>query len=120
MYGFSIASEKPGSFYLVYKHPQARVKSETITVQPDGFLFRMRKFRDVDSLLRFFKEDELKALQRKMQDKRVPNPTSDSSRHHNAQRDGSRDSSRNGRNANQGVHPSRAAMLDPSGRFDKK
>jgi transcription elongation factor SPT6 len=63
-YGFILASEKPGCFYLVFKHPTNRPRTDMITVHPDGFLFRQRKFRDVETLLRYFKEDEMKKMPR--------------------------------------------------------
>ena len=110
MYGFAISSEKPGSFYLVYMHPHARVKSETVTVQPDGFLFRMRKFRDVDSLLRFFKDDEKKTLDKKIKESGGSHSQS-RPRQRDVPRDPNRDS-REGRSSNPGIHPSRAAMVN--------
>lgn len=129
MYGFSISSDKPGSFDLVFMHHQGRVKSETVTVQSDGFLFRMRKFRDVDSLLRFFKEDESKTLQKKIRDSGARPPgRPDQSQSRPRQREGARDSrdpnrdsrdpNRDSRDPNRdgrgGMHPSRAAMVDNS------
>jgi transcription elongation factor SPT6 len=63
MYGFIISDEKPGLFYLVYKHPANSVRTDTIVVQPEGFIFRNHKFRDVESLLRYFKQDEAKKAQ---------------------------------------------------------
>lgn len=113
MYGFSISTEKPGSFDLVFMHHHGKVKSEPVTVQPDGFLFRMRKFRDVDSLLRFFKEDEQKKLKKLMETNNVRLP--DQSRR---PRDGHRDSRHEGssrdKDGRSGMHPSRAAMVDKS------
>jgi hypothetical protein len=111
MYGFSISTEKPGSFDLVFMHYKGKVKSEPVTVQPDGFLFRMRKFRDVDSLLRFFKEDEQKKLKKLMNDhKDQYPPTRPDQSQSRRPRDG-RDNS--GREQN-GMHPSRAAMVSNS------
>ncbi len=107
MYGFSISTEKLGSFDLVFMHNKGKVKSEPVTVQPDGFLFRMRKFRDVDSLLRFFKEDEQKTLKNLMR-KNGHNPDPPQSRR---PRDGYGD---NNHREGTGMHPSRAAMVNSS------
>jgi hypothetical protein len=117
MYGFSISTEKPGSFDLVFMHFKGKVKSEPVTVQSDGFLFRMRKFRDVDSLLRFFKEDEQKKLKKLMTENKdqFPPARPDQSQSRRP-RDGHRDHNpREGTGREQGgMHPSRAAMVSNS------
>ena len=104
MYGFIIAAEKPGCFYLVFKHPLNRTRSEIVTVHPDGFLFRSRKFRDVDSLLRFFKQDEASK-------QTAPAPINQRPPEHRSRPPPSTSRRAPSSAPNGGIHPSRAAMV---------
>ena len=66
VYGFIISSNKPGHFFLVYRHPQNHVRHDTILVKPDGYEFRKRTHQSIDDMLKFFKEDEMrKSLENK-------------------------------------------------------
>jgi transcription elongation factor SPT6 len=57
-YGMILAPEKPGSFYLVWKHLSNNVHHEYVFVDPSGFEFRKTKFGDLNELFAFFKQSE--------------------------------------------------------------
>ncbi|KAJ3101887.1 Transcription elongation factor spt6 [Phlyctochytrium planicorne] len=57
-YGVIISQEKPGQLTLVYQHPSARIKHDYISVGPDGFTFRNKKYRRLDAVFDGFKRDE--------------------------------------------------------------
>lgn len=62
-YGFIISSDKPGSFLLVYRHPNSNnPRKELITVTPTKYEFCGKKFDDIEKLLQKFKEDEQKKM----------------------------------------------------------
>ncbi|KAI8911094.1 SH2 domain-containing protein [Gorgonomyces haynaldii] len=81
-YGFISNQDKPGSFYLVYKHPSASRKFEVVSVKTNGYMFRKKLIPRIDDLLAFFKHDEASKAQqqaRRMQQERpkqqtVPDP----------------------------------------------
>jgi SH2 domain len=67
VYGFIINPSEPGSFQLVYKHPANSVRQEGVGVTNKSYLFRKKEFKDVDSLLNFFKlsaQNEVKQRQK--------------------------------------------------------
>ncbi len=59
-YGFITNRQKPGYFYLVYRHPQNTAKHEPIQPRFDGFIFRNKKFRTLEELIVYFKKEEAK------------------------------------------------------------
>jgi transcription elongation factor SPT6 len=62
-YGFIISPDKPGSFLLVYRHPNSNnPRKELITVTPNKYEFCGKKFDDIEKLLQMFKEDEQKKM----------------------------------------------------------
>jgi transcription elongation factor SPT6 len=58
IYGFILSPEDPGSFMLIYKHPNNSPRQEAISVQPDGYIFRKMKFPTIDLLLQKWQEME--------------------------------------------------------------
>lgn len=62
-YGFIIIPDKPGTFYLVFKHPANSKKYEYVIVKPSGYLFRKKLFITVDELLDSFKANEAEKAQ---------------------------------------------------------
>jgi transcription elongation factor SPT6 len=72
-YGFIICSEKPGSFFLVYRHPANSPRQETVTVRPFGFEFRKKRYQDINDLLASFKQHEAaRATEQKRRDGYIP------------------------------------------------
>jgi hypothetical protein len=60
-YGFIISPDKPGSFLLVYRHPNNNnPRKDIITVTPTKYEFRGKKFDTIGKLLEYFKYDEMK------------------------------------------------------------
>jgi transcription elongation factor SPT6 len=62
-YGFIMIPERPGTFYLVYKHPLNSRKYEYIMIKPAGYLFRKKVFGKIDDLLDNFKRTEAEKAQ---------------------------------------------------------
>ncbi|KAI9002249.1 SH2 domain-containing protein [Gaertneriomyces semiglobifer] len=73
-YGFVLAMDKPGDFYLVYKHPQSRPFKDLVRVDHKGFWFRKKRFERVDDLLGYFKQDEARRAQSAQSRTRPPQP----------------------------------------------
>jgi hypothetical protein len=57
-YGFIMIPDKPGSFYLVFKHPTNSRKHEYVNIKPTGYLFRKKMFPKIEDLLDYFKTSE--------------------------------------------------------------
>ena len=64
-YGFILCKDKPGRFFLVYRHPENKVRQEYVVVRSAGYEFRGKNFKRVDDMIMYFKQDESRKASKK-------------------------------------------------------
>ena len=54
-YFISATKQYPGKFLLAYM-PRTKPRNEYVTITPDGYKYRQKKFHSLNSMMRYFKE----------------------------------------------------------------